>query len=236
MALYVIGDTHFSSDRNKPMDVFGGRWQGYDKKLMDSIGERMQSQADTLVICGDFSWGMSLADTLVDFKLLDSFPGRKILLKGNHDYWWDTVAKMKKFFSANNISTIEFLHNNFFDYNSKILLCGTRGWMYDSNNAASEDDKVFKREVIRLRQSLQAASAYDSKGEIVCFLHYPPVCRDYDINAFTDVMKEFGVKRCYYGHLHGESIKSAFKGSRGGIEYSLVSADALDFVPLKISE
>ena len=112
MALYVIGDTHFSSDRNKPMDVFGGKWLGYDKKLLNSIGECMSSD-DTLVICGDFSWGMSLADTLPDFKMLDSFPGRKILLKGNHDYWWDTVSKMKRFFESNNISTIEFLHNNF---------------------------------------------------------------------------------------------------------------------------
>ena len=235
MALYVIGDTHFSSDRDKPMDVFGGRWLGYDKKLITSIGECMQ-QDDTLVICGDFSWGMSLSDTLPDFKLLDSFPGRKLLLKGNHDYWWDTVAKMKKFFAANNITTIEFLHNNFFEYNSKILLCGTRGWMYDSSNASSEEDKIFRREVIRLRQSLQLAHTYDNDKEIVCFLHYPPVCRDFEISAFTDVMKEFGVKRCCYGHLHGESIKNAFKGMRGGIEYSIVSADALDFIPLKLSE
>ena len=235
MALYVIGDTHFSSDRDKPMDVFGGRWLGYDKKLIASIGECMQ-QDDTLVICGDFSWGMSLSDTLPDFKLLDSFPGRKLLLKGNHDYWWDTVAKMKKFFAANNITTIDFLHNNFFEYNSKILLCGTRGWMYDINNASSEDDKVFKREVIGLRQSLDAASSSASDKEIVCFLHYPPVCRDFEISAFTDVMKEYGVKRCCYGHLHGESIKTAFRGMRGGIEYSIVSADAVNFIPVKLCE
>ncbi|MBQ2692150.1 MAG: metallophosphoesterase [Clostridia bacterium] len=236
MALYIIGDTHFSSDRDKPMDVFGGKWLGYDQKLMDSIGECMKSDDDVLVICGDFSWGMNLADTLPDFRRLDSFPGKKILLKGNHDYWWETVAKMNRFFDDNGITTIEFLHNNFFEYNSKILLCGTRGWMYDNSKPSSAEDKVFKREVMRLRQSLEAASSYADGREILCFLHYPPVCRDYEISAFTDVMKEFNVRLCCYGHLHGESIRNAFTGMRGGIEYKLVSADAVDFVPVKLSE
>ncbi len=235
MALYVIGDTHFSSERNKPMDVFGGKWHNYDKKLVTSIGECMK-EGDTLVICGDFSWGMSLNDTLSDFKLLDSFPGRKLLLKGNHDYWWETVSKMKKFFSEHNISTIDFIHNNFFEYNKKILLCGTRGWMYDNNDPSCKEDKIYKREVLRLRQSLESAKLHIDGKEIICFMHYPPVCRDFEITEFTDVLKEYGVSRCCYGHLHAESIKNAFRGIRNGIEYLLVSADAVDFKPILLSE
>lgn len=235
MSLYVIGDTHFSSVRNKPMDVFGGKWLNYDKKLIDSIGECM-TENDTLVICGDFSWGMSLDDTISDFKLLDSFPGKKYLLKGNHDYWWDTVSKMKNFFKNNNITSIDFLHNNFFTYNEKIVLCGTRGWMYDIRDPSSKDDKIFKREVQRLRQSLETSKNNAFDKEIVCFLHYPPIFRDYEINEFTDILMEYGVKRCYYGHLHADSIKYAFTGEKKGIQYFLVSADSVDFKPVLISE
>jgi len=233
MALYVIGDTHFSSDRSKSMDVFGGKWLGYEEKLIESLGDCLK-EGDTLVLCGDFSWGMNLKDTLNDFTLLDSFPGRKLLLKGNHDYWWETVSKMKRFFLENNIKSIDFIHNNFFEYSGKILLCGTRGWMYDNNSPKSEEDKIFKREALRLRQSLQSAAESSIDKEIICFMHYPPVCRDYEISAFTDTMKEFGVKRCCYGHLHAESIKGAFNGEKGGIEYTLVSADALNFKPIKL--
>lgn len=235
MALYVIGDTHFSSNRNKPMDIFGGKWLNYDKKLISSIGECL-TEDDTLVICGDFSWGMSLKDTLPDFRLLDNFPGKKILLKGNHDYWWETVSKMKKFFAENQIKSIHFLHNNFFQYNEKILLCGTRGWMYDNNDPTCKEDKIYKREVLRLRQSLESAKSIADGKEIICFMHYPPVCRDFEITEFTDVLKEYNVKRCCYGHLHAESIKRAFKGHRNGIEYMLVSADAVDFKPVLLSE
>ena len=232
MALYVIGDTHFSEGCNKPMDVFGGKWIGYRDKLVESLAV-LQSE-DTLVLAGDFSWGMSLKEALPDFRLLDSFPGRKLLLKGNHDYWWETVSKMKRFFAENAIETIDFLHNSCYFYNGAAL-CGTRGWFYDKNDPAAGDDKIFKRELIRLEASLKAAVDQGAR-EIDCFLHYPPVFAGTEVPQITDILSRYPVKRVFYGHLHGESLRGAFSGMRNGIYYAVVSADALGFKPIQIRE
>ncbi len=231
MALYVLGDTHFSSDGKYSMEVFGGKWKNYTEKLTDGLS--VLNDGDLLVLCGDFSWAMSLPEALEDFKLLDGLPGKKLLLKGNHDYWWETVKKMRAFFDKNGIRTIDFLHNNYYDYEGT-LLCGTRGWMYDINDPATHDAKVFRREVLRLGFSLSAAREAGGNNEPVAFLHYPPVFAGREAAEITDVLKEYGVKKCYYGHLHGESIKLAFEGVKDGVSYKLVSADALDFKPLKI--
>ena len=231
MSLYVIGDTHFSSDGRYSMDVFGGKWKDYSQKLIDGLS--VLKENDLLLLCGDFSWGMSLSETLMDFKLLDAFPGKKILLKGNHDYYWDTVKKMKSFLTENGIMSIDFLHNNFFEYEGR-LLCGTRGWMSEPGDSPSHDAKIYKREVIRLKYSLSSARESLGEKETLVFLYYPPVSLTEESVEMTGLMKEYGVKQCFYGHLHGDSIKGAVKGFKNGINYSLVSADALDFKPLKI--
>lgn len=232
MALYVIGDTHFSEGSNKPMDVFGGTWTGYRDKLVRSLSAL--SPEDLLVVAGDFSWGMSLPEALPDFRLLNGFPGKKLLLKGNHDYWWETVSKMKRFFAENAIETIDFLHNSCYFYGGTAL-CGTRGWFFDKNDPTAGDDKVFKRELIRLEASLKAAMAQGAE-DIDCFLHYPPVFAGAEVPQITDILARYPVKRVFYGHLHGESIRGAFRGVRGGIQYSLVSADAVGFAPVRIRD
>ena len=232
MALYVIGDTHFSEGCNKPMDIFGGAWTGYRDKLVSSLS--VLQPEDTLVLAGDFSWGMSLQEALPDFRLLDSFPGKKLLIKGNHDYWWETVSKMKRFFAENAIETIDFLHNSCYFYNGAAL-CGTRGWFYDKNDPAAGDDKIFKRELIRLEASLKAAVDQGAQ-EIDCFLHYPPVFAGTEVPQITGILSRYPVKRVFYGHLHGESLRGAFSGMRNGIYYAVVSADALGFKPIQIRE
>lgn len=232
MALYVIGDTHFSEGCNKPMDIFGGAWTGYRDKLVSALS--VLQPEDTLVVAGDFSWGMSLREALPDFRLLDSFPGKKLLIKGNHDYWWETVSKMKRFFAENTIETIDFLHNSCYFYNGAAL-CGTRGWFYDKNDPAAGDDKIFKRELIRLEASLKAA-VDQGATEIDCFLHYPPVFAGTEVPQITEILSRYPVKRLFYGHLHGDSLRGAFSGTRNGIYYAVVSADALGFKPIQIRE
>ena len=232
MALYVIGDTHFSEGCHKPMDIFGGAWTGYRDKLVSSLS--ILRPEYTLVLAGDFSWGMSLQEALPDFRLLDSFPGKKLLIKGNHDYWWETVSKMKRFFAENAIETIDFLHNSCYFYNGAAL-CGTRGWFYDKNDPAAGDDKIFKRELIRLEASLKAAVDQGAR-EIDCFLHYPPVFAGTEVPQITEILSRYPVKRVFYGHLHGESLRGAFSGMRNGIYYAVVSADALGFKPIQIRE
>ena len=232
MALYVIGDTHFSEGCNKPMDIFGGAWTGYRDKLVSALS--VLQPEDTLVVAGDFSWGMSLREALPDFRLLDRFPGKKLLIKGNHDYWWETVSKMKRFFAENTIETIDFLHNSCYFYNGAAL-CGTRGWFYDKNDPAAGDDKIFKRELIRLEASLKAA-VDQGATEIDCFLHYPPVFAGTEVPQITEILSRYPVKRLFYGHLHGDSLRGAFSGTRNGIYYAVVSADALGFKPIQIRE
>ena len=156
MALYTIGDLHLSETAGKPMDVFGGVWRDYRQKIIQGFS-RLEPE-DVTVLCGDFSWGINLEEALADFRLVDSFPGKKILVKGNHDLWWQTVSKMNKFFEKNSIKTLSFLHNNCIFYNGTAL-CGTRGWFYDPADPAAAEEKVFRRELIRLEASLCAARA-----------------------------------------------------------------------------
>lgn len=234
MALFVLGDTHFSDGAEKPMDIFGGSWIGSRQKLLDGFGNTLE-EGDTLVLCGDFSWGMNMNDALPDFKLVSQFPGKKLFVKGNHDYWWETVTKMQGFLAKNQIKNIDFLHNCCYFYNG-VALCGTRGWIYEKNNPASGQEKIYKREVLRLGASLEAARHQRADCEIFAFLHYPPVFMDFEAEEITGLLREYRVSKCFYGHLHGQSIKGAFSGVRNGVYYALVSADAIGFKPLKIME
>ena len=228
MALYAIGDTHLSLTANKPMDVFGGSWEGYVDKLSQGLGELKAE--DTLVLCGDISWGMSLEEARSDFAFLDALPGRKLILKGNHDYWWNTAAKMNRFFAEQGFTTLQILHNNSYSY-GPYALCGTRGWFYEEEQDG-HNEKVFNRELIRLEASLKAAG----EGEKICFLHYPPIYRGYRCPEIIALLERYGVRRCYYGHLHGGSHRLAVEGKQGEVEYHLVSADYLKFRPQIICE
>lgn len=226
MALYAIGDTHLSLTSDKPMDVFGGGWSGYVEKLKTGFSEI--GPEDTVVLCGDLSWGMSLEEARQDFEFLDALPGKKLLLKGNHDYWWNTASKMNQFFQNNHFDTLNILHNNCYSY-GEIALCGTRGWFYEEDRG-EHSAKIFNRELIRLEASLKAAG----DREKYCFLHYPPLYQGYRCQEIIDLLERYGVTRCFYGHLHGGSHRLAVCGIRGAVEYQLVSADYLRFKPEKI--
>jgi len=228
MALYVIGDTHLSLSVDKPMDVFGGGWVGYVEKLREGLS--VLRPEDTLVLCGDISWGMSLEQAREDFAFLDSLPGEKILLKGNHDYWWTTAKKLGEFFCEQGFSTFKLLHNNCQMYGD-IALCGTRGWFYEEDRG-EHSAKIFNRELLRLEASLKAAG----NRKKYCFLHYPPLYQGYQCHEIVRLLECYGVKRCYYGHLHGGSHRFAVQGSFGGVEYRLIAADYLGFRPEKISD
>lgn len=226
MALYAIGDTHLSLGSDKPMDVFGGGWTGYIEKLKAGFSQILPE--DTVVICGDVSWGMSLEEAKQDFTFLNELPGRKILLKGNHDYWWNTAAKMNKFFQENGLTNLSILHNNCHLY-GETAICGTRGWFYEEDRG-EHSAKIFNRELIRMEASLKTAG----DREKICFLHYPPVYHGYRCQEIIDLMEKYQVSRCYYGHLHGGSHRFAVCGERNGIEYRLIAADYIGFKPEKI--
>jgi len=227
MSLYAIGDLHLSLSADKPMDVFGGRWENYVEKI--KIGFSHLTADDITVLCGDITWGMQLEDCLADFQFMEQLPGKKIILKGNHDYWWTTAAKAGRFFDAHGLTNMALLHNNCHFYED-VAICGTRGWFYEEETHGAHDKKIMNRELMRLEASLKAAG----EREKLCFLHYPPRYRDYVCREIIDVMAAYGVKRCFYGHIHGSGFKYAVEGQVEGITYKMVSADAVQFSPYKI--
>ena len=182
------------------------------------------------VLCGDLSWGMSLEESLKDLQFIHHLPGKKILMKGNHDYWWNTAAKMQRFFDEHGLDSLQILHNNCVFY-GEIALCGTRGWFYELDEPGGHTEKMRNREAGRLKTSLQAAG----DKEKICFLHYPPLYTGYRCEEMLRLLQQYGVKQCCYGHLHGgPSHGRAVQGERDGTEFSLVSADYLRFKPKKI--
>ncbi|MBQ2840028.1 MAG: metallophosphoesterase [Oscillospiraceae bacterium] len=225
MAIYTISDLHLSKAVNKPMDVFGPLWEDYENRILQ--GFEMLTDDDITVIPGDISWGMSLSESLPDFKFIDALPGKKIISKGNHDYWWETATKIKRFFAENDITTIDLLHNNAYRVGNTAI-CGTRGWFYEEETGNSR--KIYDREIGRLRMSLEEGKKLGA-DELVCFLHYPPICNGYECEEITDMLSLYGVSKCFYGHLHGYGHKSAFCGMHKNVDYILVSADYLSFKP-----
>ena len=225
MAIYTISDLHLSKAVNKPMDVFGPLWEDYENRILQ--GFEMLTDDDITVIPGDISWGMSLSESLPDFKFIDALPGKKIISKGNHDYWWETATKIKRFFAENDITTIDLLHNNAYRVGNTAI-CGTRGWFYEEENGNSR--KIYDREIGRLRMSLEEGKKLGA-DELMCFLHYPPICNGYECEEITDMLSLYGVSKCFYGHLHGYGHKSAFSGMHKNVDYILVSADYLSFKP-----
>lgn len=228
MALFVMGDLHLSLSSDKSMDIFGG-WENYVERIKDNWNREV-SPEDTVVVPGDISWAMSLKEAEADFRFIHELPGRKIILKGNHDYWWTTAAKMNNFLAENGFDSIFILHNNYYAYES-YGICGTRGWINDDSEPA--DAKVLTREANRLEASISSA---ESAGlEPLVFLHYPPLYGNEYNPDLLEVMYRHNIKRCWYGHIHGrKGHQNAVNGERDGIVFQLVSADYVQFYPVKI--
>lgn len=227
MALYAIGDLHLCLGAPKPMDVFGGAWTGYMDKLKD--GMSCITQEDTTVLLGDLSWALDLPSSKADFAWINDIPGKKIILKGNHDYWWSTAAKFQKFCGENGFTDLHLLNNNCFVYDDWAI-CGTRGWFFEEERSGEHDEKVFRRELIRLETSLKAAG---DRRKMV-FLHYPPRYKGYECHEILELFSKYEVRRCFYGHLHGFSHKLAMEGLWDGVEFRLVAADYIGFQPFKV--
>ena len=228
MALYAIGDLHLCLGAPKPMDIFGGAWVGYMDKLREGLS--IIKPEDTTVLLGDLSWALDLQSAGPDFAWINEIPGRKIILKGNHDYWWSTATKFYKFCQENGFSDQWILNNNHYEYDG-YAICGTRGWFYEEDRSGQHDEKVFKRELMRLEASLKSAGDLHK----IVFLHYPPKYKGYECQEILELLKRYEVRRCYYGHLHGASHGLAMEGQWNGIEFHLVSADKLGFRPFLVN-
>lgn len=235
MAVYVIADLHLATaDSQKSMEVFGNRWKNYIEKIK-SNWNKIITERDTIVIAGDISWGLSTEDALSDLLWLDSLPGRKIILKGNHDFWWSTVSKLQAFFELHNIKTIELLNNNALEAEGYII-AGSRGWFTDKSMQNAEENvdynKIVNRESIRLDMSLSAAVNLraDTDKPILAFMHFPPVWSDFVCQPILNVLKKHEITKCYFGHIHGSYAQpSCFEYD--GITFYMISADFLDFLP-----
>ena len=229
MHIYAIGDLHLSGEPpTKPMEIFGEHWLGHKEKIKQHWLETVTAD-DTVIICGDISWAMNLEGAAQDLDWLAQLPGRKLLLRGNHDYWWTSLAKMQQRFGEH----FEFLQNGCIMVGD-IAVCGTRGWILPSaENFTPEDEKIYKREAIRLELSLQAAIK-EQAATIITAFHYPPLFAPTEQTAFTDLLKKYNVQHCVYGHIHGENHVITFEGEREGINYKLVSCDTQDFRLYKI--
>ena len=242
MAIYTIGDLHLSFHENKPMDIFGENWKGHEEKIKQDWINKVK-ETDLVVIPGDFSWSTYLKDTYEDFKYLNSLPGKKLLLKGNHDYWWTTLKSMRNFLKENSFENIDFIFNNAYEFENYII-AGTRGW----SQTEEENEKFLNRETQRLEMSLKQAKEIQEKKlqeeniekEIIVFMHYPPITNTQvekkEETSFIKTMKKYNIKKCYYGHLHGTAIKEAVEQEYQEINFKLVSADKLDFKLLKIRD
>lgn len=230
MSLYAIADLHLSLGTNKSMEVFAG-WNNYVEKIKKNWNSRVGSD-DTVVIVGDISWAMSLKQAKLDFSFIDQLAGKKIIIKGNHDYWWSTKTKINDFFKENSFSTMSILLNSAVAV-GEYGVCGTKGWIYDSK--IKENDKVRKREVLRLRTSIEIAESMGKKPLV--FLHYPPVYWDNEYSEVFDLLKEKKITECFYGHIHGKNSHSrAINGLYKGINLQLISCDYLNFTPYLVKK
>ncbi len=241
MALFAIADLHLSRGAPKPMDVFGHRWQGYTEKLTRNWRAAVKEN-DTVIVPGDISWAMRLSEARADFELLDALPGRKLLGKGNHDYWWETLSKMRAFTDSCGFKSIGFLHNNAYIVED-FIVCGTRGWFLEerlqkTGEGEADYKKLCAREVIRLRASLDEAKRLRETDEgkdkpILVFLHFPPVFGDFVCEEYLSLMAEYGVAECFYGHIHGRyDLERSFK--LGSVKLTMIASDYLNFTPLLI--
>ena len=238
MAIFAISDLHLSLSADKPMDVFGSAWHGY----MDRIRENWQKNVtpdDLVIIAGDISWAMYLDEAKEDFSFLNSLNGHKLLVRGNHDFWWSSFAKLKAFTKDKGFDTISFLQNDAFVWQNTVI-SGTRGWLTPGDAPFSESDaRIYERELIRLELSLKSAQKLknNSISRHIVAVHYPPVSSDgIPDEGIASLLAAFGVTDCIYGHLHGPSCAQGFSGTSGDVRYALTSCDHLSFTPFKLDE
>ena len=228
MSIYAISDLHLSYNTDKPMDIFG--WKDYENKIKENWNSKVK-ESDLVILGGDFSWSMDLKDTYKDFEFIHKLPGKKILIKGNHDYWWGTLTKMKKYINEIGFNDINFLYNNSYEFEGKII-CGTRGWNF--TDLQEDDEKIYNREIQRLKLSLEdAVKKYGTDKEIIVCLHYPPL-KTNEISDFVRVMEEYNVTKCIYGHLHGPAHKFIVEKSIDNIQYIMTSCDYTNFDLVKL--
>ena len=235
MSIWTIADLHLSFCVDKPMNIFGENWDNYEDKVKQDWLSKVKEE-DTVILSGDFSWGTYLEETTADFRFINDLPGTKILLKGNHDYWWQTIKSMDKFLKENSFENIYFLHNNSYFVDNKIIV-GTRGWNFDFND--SDFERIYERELIRLELSIKdGIQKYGEDKEIICFVHYPPITKNMIENGikskYLEILNKYNISRLYYGHLHGASLKEAVEGNIDGVELKIVSSDYFKFELLKV--
>lgn len=231
MAIYTISDLHLPLGVDKPMDIFGKNWANYVDRLADNW-QSVVSPDDTVVLPGDFSWAMYLDEAIADFEFLDKLNGKKILLKGNHDYWWETVTKLNSFVAEHNYKNISFLNNNYFVADG-VAICGSRSWNVPKFNKTAEDKKIYNRELLRIAASIDSATVAGYEKKLL-FLHFPPLLADGISTPVCELLEEKGICECYYGHIHSNSRQNAYCGIKNGIKYTLCSCDCVNFTPIKI--
>lgn len=230
MSIYAISDLHLSFNTNKPMNIFG--WGDYEDKIKEDWIKKV-NENDLVLLPGDFSWEMKLENTYKDFEYINNLPGTKILLKGNHDYWWNTLTKMENFVKANNFDNIFFLYNNSYEFENKIIV-GTRGWTLTDEDEKNE--RIKAREVERLKLSIEdGIKKYGNDKEIIACMHYPPLNKNCLDTEFTEMLEKYNVTKCIYGHLHGKAQEEGITGKINNIEYIMVSCDYTDFKLIKIN-
>ena len=228
MALYTISDLHLGFNVEKPMDIFGDKWKNHCQKIKENWLEKIKDD-DMVLIAGDISWSLKEEDSKYDLDWIDELPGKKIISKGNHDYWWNSLSKLNALYE-----NTKFLQNNFYVYED-YAICGTRGWICPgSDKFTAKDEKIYKREIIRLKLSLDAAKKQGFE-KIIVMLHYPPTNEKFQKSDIVNIIEEYGVEKVIYGHLHGPVLQGKLlNGVWDGVEYMLTSADYIDFDPKRI--
>ena len=230
MALYAISDLHLALNEDKPMDIFGDHWLKHEDKIKENWISKI-TKDDTVLIAGDISWSMKVEEGMEDLKWIHDLPGKKIMVRGNHDYWWVSISKLNSLFED-----MHFVQNNFFTYGD-YAICGTRGWSCPSGtNYSSHDEKIYAREQLRLRMSLDCAKKR-GYNKLIVMIHYPPTNEKFEESEFTKIFEEYGVEKVIYGHLHGPSLGNrVLEGERNGVQYILTSCDYINFDPITIME
>lgn len=229
MSIYAISDLHLSFNTNKPMDIFG--WNNYEEKISQDWRKNVKEE-DLVLLTGDFSWEMKLENTYKDFQFINNLPGKKLLLKGNHDLWWTTLKRMREFLKEKEFNNIDFIYNNSYEFENYII-AGTRGWNLVSENI--DDKKIKDRELLRLENSIiDGMRKYGEDKPIIVCMHYPPLLKELKNSEFTKILEKYNVKYCLYGHLHGKSHMNVFDGNYNNVAYKMVSCDYTGFKLIKI--
>ncbi len=224
MKVYGISDLHLSFESNKPMGIFGKAWEEHHEKIKENWINKI-SDDDLVLIAGDISWGMKLNEALKDIEYIHNMPGKKVIIKGNHDYWWSSISKINSLYD--DIYFIQNTHYKFDDY----AICGTRGWI--ALDGEEHNEAVYKRELLRLEMSIQSAIK-EGINKIIVMMHYPPLTKYTRCREFLDILSKYKVEKVIYGHIHSSSENICFNGIYNDIEYICTSADIINFDPVRI--